>query len=175
MNNRPYRRPLRIQYSGSCASSQWFPLSSPGASTSAKTQENLAAKLEIFFESLSCNFTEMTSSSPFTCIFLTINLHVIDGNRYEKSFSFIHQYIALSSVRHSQQPIQETVTDLVLCILGKFLVFTTIVATCLCLCKVAREPSGKKWNYLSKVCHVIPQKWPLPRHLFPYFLPQIQK
>ena len=43
--------------------------------------------------------------------------------------------------------------DLVHCILGKFLVFTTIVARSLCVCKVAREPSDKKWNYLSKVCH----------------------
>jgi len=39
--------------------------------------------------------------------------------------------------------------DLVQCIMGKFLVFTT---------NVAREPRGKKWNYFSKVCHVILQK-----------------
>ena len=36
------------------------------------------------------------------------------------------------------------------CILGKFLFFTTIVARCLCVCKVAREPSGKKWNYFRR-------------------------
>ena len=158
MKNSPQRRPLRIQYSGSWASTQWFPLSSPSASTSAKTPENLAAKVELFVERLSCNYAEMTVSSPFMCIFLVTNLHVIDGDRYGKSFSFIHQYIALSSVRREQQPIQKTVMDLVLCILGKFLVFTTIVARYLCVCKVAREPSGKKWNYLSKVCHVILQK-----------------
>jgi len=34
--------------------------------------------------------------------------------------------------------------------LGKFLVLTTIVARCLCVCKVAREPSGKKWNYFRR-------------------------
>jgi len=55
----------------------------------------------------------------------------------------------------------------------KFLVFTIIVARCLCVCKVAREPSGKKWNYLSKVCHIILQQRPLPGHLCPCFLPQI--
>jgi len=48
--------------------------------------------------------------------------------------------------------------DLVHRILGKFSVFTSIVARCLCVCKVAREPSGKKWKDLSKVCHVILQK-----------------
>jgi len=40
MNNSPDRRPLRKGYTGSWASSQWFPLSSPGA----KTTEDLAAK-----------------------------------------------------------------------------------------------------------------------------------
>jgi len=48
--------------------------------------------------------------------------------------------------------------DLVLCIPGKFLVFKSIVAKCICVCKVAREFSRKKWSYLSKVCHVILQK-----------------
>jgi len=47
--------------------------------------------------------------------------------------------------------------DLVHCILGKFLVFLTLVARCLYFCKDAREPSGKNWNYLSKVCHVMLQ------------------
>jgi len=48
--------------------------------------------------------------------------------------------------------------DLVNCILGKFLVFPTLVAKCLYFCKDAREPSGKNWNYLSKVCHVMLKK-----------------
>jgi len=40
--------------------------------------------------------------------------------------------------------------DLVHWILGKFSVFPTFVARC----KDAREPSGKRWKYLSKVCRV---------------------
>jgi len=70
MNNSPYRRPLRIWYSGSWASSYWFPLSSPGASTSAKTPENLVAKIGTICQSLSCNFAEMIASSPFMSTFL---------------------------------------------------------------------------------------------------------
>jgi len=50
---------------------------------------NLAQKVVIIVESLSCNFAEMMASSPFMCIFLATNLYVIDGNRYGKSFSFI--------------------------------------------------------------------------------------
>jgi len=42
--------------------------------------------------------------------------------------------------------------DLVNCTLGNLLVFPTFVKWCLYVCKDAREPSGKKWNYLSKVC-----------------------
>jgi len=53
---------------------------------------------------------------------------------------------------------QETVTDLVLWFLWKLLVVPTFVARCLYYCKDAREPSGKKWNNLSKVCNVILQK-----------------
>jgi len=45
--------------------------------------------------------------------------------------------------------------DLVHCILVKFLVFPTLVARCLYVCKDARELSGKNWNYLSKVLHVM--------------------
>jgi len=48
--------------------------------------------------------------------------------------------------------------NLVPCILGKFLVFTTLVARCLYVCKDASEPSGKHLNFLSKVCLVIMQK-----------------
>jgi len=48
--------------------------------------------------------------------------------------------------------------DLVHCILGKVLVFPTLVARCIYVCEHAREPSGKNWNYLSKICHVILQK-----------------
>jgi len=48
--------------------------------------------------------------------------------------------------------------DLVHCILGEFLVLPTLVARCLYVCKDAREPSGKNWIYLSKVCHVMLQK-----------------
>jgi len=40
--------------------------------------------------------------------------------------------------------------DLVRFILGKFLVIPTFVARCLHACKDARDPSGKRWNYLSK-------------------------
>jgi len=65
------------------------------------------------------------------------------------------------------------VMDLVHCILGNLLVFTTLVARCLYVCKHASEPSGKIWNYLSKVCHVIMQKWPLSRHLCKCLLPQM--
>ena len=36
--------------------------------------------MELFVESLSCNFAEMTASSPFMRTFLATNLHVIDGN-----------------------------------------------------------------------------------------------
>ena len=43
--------------------------------------------------------------------------------------------------------------DLVHFILGNFLVFTTLVARCLYVCKDAKEPSGKNWNSLSKICH----------------------
>jgi hypothetical protein len=54
--------------------------------------------------------------------------------------------------------------DLVHCILGKFLVFPTFVTRCLYVCKDAREPSGRNWNYLSKI-YVTLQKWSLFRHL----------
>jgi len=60
--------------------------------------------------------------------------------------------------------------DLVHCILGNFLVFTTLVARCLYVCKDAREPSDKYWNYLSKV---FMKKLPLSRHLCKYLLPQM--
>jgi len=40
--------------------------------------------------------------------------------------------------------------DLVHCIQGHFLVVPTLVAKCLYVCKDARDPSGKMWNYLSK-------------------------
>jgi len=48
---------------------------------------------------------------------------------------------------------------------GHYLVVPTFVARCLYVFKEASDPSGKRWNYLSKVCHVILQKRPLPRHL----------
>jgi len=41
------RRPIWIWYTASCAISLWFPPSSPGASTPAKTPEILAAKFGI--------------------------------------------------------------------------------------------------------------------------------
>jgi len=41
--------------------------------------------------------------------------------------------------------------ELVHCILGKFLVFPTLVARCLYVWKDARKPSGKNWKYLSNV------------------------
>ena len=40
----------------------------------------LLQKVELFVKSLSCNFAEMTASSPFMPTFLATNLHVIDGN-----------------------------------------------------------------------------------------------
>jgi len=42
--------------------------------------------------------------------------------------------------------------DLVNCILGNFLVFPPFIKRCLYVCKDAREPSGRKWIYLSNVC-----------------------
>jgi len=33
--------------------------------------------------------------------------------------------------------------------LGKFLVVPTLVTRCLLICKAARDPSGKRWNYMS--------------------------
>ena len=63
--------------------------------------------------------------------------------------------------------------DLVHCILGNFFVFTTLVARCLYVCKDAREPSGRNWNYLSKVFHVFMQKWQLSRHLCKCLLQQM--
>jgi len=50
MNNIPDRKPLRIWYTASS-----FLLSSTGASTHAKTPENLAANVELFVESMSSN------------------------------------------------------------------------------------------------------------------------
>jgi len=39
---------------------------------------------------------------------------------------------------------------LVNCILGNFLVVSTLAARFHYVCKDARDPSGKMWNYLSK-------------------------
>ena len=51
----------------------------------------------------------------------------------------------------NNSPSLETVTDLVHCIKGKFLIVPTYAARSLYVCKDAREPRGKSWNYLSKV------------------------
>jgi len=40
--------------------------------------------------------------------------------------------------------------DLVNCILGNFLVVPTIAARYHYVCKDARDPSSKRWNYSSK-------------------------
>jgi len=40
--------------------------------------------------------------------------------------------------------------DMTRCGLGKFLVVPTLVTMRLLICKAARDPSGKRWNYLSK-------------------------
>jgi len=56
MNNSLDRRPLRISYTVSWTSSQCLPLPSPGASSSAKTPENLAAKGSTICRTLSFNF-----------------------------------------------------------------------------------------------------------------------
>jgi len=40
--------------------------------------------------------------------------------------------------------------DLVNCILCKFLVVPTFIAMCLYVCRDARGPSGKSWNYCSR-------------------------
>ena len=60
-------------------------------------------------------------------------------------------YTFLRTVTHEQFPRQENVTDLVHCIKGKFLVVPTLAARSLYVRKDTREPSGKRWNYLSKV------------------------
>jgi len=86
---------------------------------------------------------------------------------------FIHYYISVRAVKHEQNRRPDTVMDLVHCKLGKFLLFPTLVARWLYVCKDARKPSDKNWNYLSKVCHVMLQKWPLSRHLCKCFLPQM--
>jgi len=36
------------------------------------------------------------------------------------------------------------------CKLGKFLVVSTIITRGLHICKTARDPSGERWNYLSR-------------------------
>jgi len=63
--------------------------------------------------------------------------------------------------------------DLVHCLLGKILVFPTLVTKYLYVCKDARETSGKNWNYLSNFFYVIMQKWPLSRHLCKSLFPQM--
>jgi len=40
--------------------------------------------------------------------------------------------------------------DLVYCILCNFLVVPIFIARCLYVCKDARDPSGKCWNYWSR-------------------------
>jgi len=40
--------------------------------------------------------------------------------------------------------------DRTCCKLGKFLVVRTIVTRRLHICKAARDPSGERWNYLSR-------------------------
>jgi len=47
------------------------------------------------------------------------------------------------------------------CSLDKFLVVPTFVTRRLHICKAGRDPSGERWNYLSRIFH----KWPLSRHL----------
>jgi len=74
------------------------------------------------------------------------------------TFRIIHEYISISPVRQEQYRRPDTVMHLVHCIMGKFLVFPTLVARCLYVCKEAREFSGKNWNYLSEFCHVMLQK-----------------
>ena len=109
-----------------------------------------------------------------TAYFLSIwTLYLMKYGYPGPSFRFIHQYVSVNPVRHEQYRRPEFVMDLVHCILGNSLVFTTLVARCLYVCKDAREPSGKKWNNLSKVCHVIMQKWRLSRHLCKCLLSQM--
>jgi len=40
--------------------------------------------------------------------------------------------------------------DLVHCIVCNFLVVPTFIARCLYVCRHARDPSGKCWNYCSR-------------------------
>ena len=51
--------------------------------------------------------------------------------------------------------------DMTRCSLDKFLVVPTFVTRRLNICKAGRDPSGERWNYLSRIFH----KWPLSRHL----------
>ena len=60
--------------------------------------------------------------------------------------------------------------ELTLCKLGKFLVVPTFVVRWLQVCKDAREPSGKSWNYCREGCNVIFQEWPLLHHVGTRFL-----
>jgi hypothetical protein len=71
MGNSPYRRPLRISYSGNWVSGSNFLRQVP--LLLQKRQRTLRQIVELFVEILSCNLAEMTASSSFMSTFLASN------------------------------------------------------------------------------------------------------
>jgi len=51
------------------------------------------------------------------------------------------------------------------CSLGQFLAVPTFVTRCLHICKAGRDPSGERWNCLSRRLSCNLHIWPLSRHL----------
>jgi hypothetical protein len=83
---------------------------------------------------------------------LHTQLAISNGIRLYGTDFWIHSlvYSCMTSKARTKAQDLETVMDLVHCIQGNFLVIPTFVARCLYVCKDARDPSGKRWNYLSK-------------------------
>ena len=79
MNNSPYRRPLRIWYSGNWVIGSNFRRQVP--LLLQRRQRTKRQKVELFVEILLCNFAGMSASSPFMSTFLASNLRqVIDDD-----------------------------------------------------------------------------------------------
>jgi len=66
--------------------------------------------------------------------------------------SIAYHYLGtiIRPVRHEEKPSQEKLRDMKRCCLGKFLVDLTFVTRRLHIWKAGREPSGERWNYLSR-------------------------
>ena len=86
----------------------------------------------------------------FGCLHATYSLSVQYLSSKHDSRWVMGLDIQVHSVVYNEKPIQENVTDLKSCNLGKYLVVPTFLARRLQVRLDARASSGESWNYLQR-------------------------